>query len=78
MKRLTASNPLLSVIMTDQLTDGRITEQTEFDSTTKPSDVPQSRQRILTEKGQQMYIENVNKYKKITCAFITNFKRSHL
>ncbi|XP_078330327.1 uncharacterized protein LOC111129274 [Crassostrea virginica] len=50
--------------MTDQLTDGRVTEQTGFDNTTKPSDVPESRQRILTEKGQQMYIENVNKYKK--------------
>ena len=43
MKRLTASNPLLSVIMTDQLTDGGVTEQTEYDCTTKSSDVPESR-----------------------------------
>ena len=64
--------------MTDQLTDGRVTEQTEFDSTTLPSDVPEARQCILIEKGQQMYIENVNKYTKTTCTFITNFKRSHL
>ena len=52
--------------MTDQLTDSGVTEQIEYGSTTKPSDVQESRQRILTEKRQQMYIENANKYKKIT------------
>ena len=64
MKGLATFNPLLRVFMTDQLTYGGVTEQTEYDSTTKPSDVPESRQRILTEKGQQMYMENANKYKK--------------